>query len=167
MVTALSGGNINQYAYGSVERSGTLPNGRIVYDVTDSEGNKAGKFSIPKEQTDTFEASYKTIMETAPKIKKYVDENSSDEDLRRRRSLGRNIVATCGAIGAAVPILLLWKAGSMAKKILGTVAGVVIGLAAGFGISLSATTPPGSKQFARASRTISNLDIEPVLDEKV
>lgn len=167
MVTALSGGNISQYAYGSVQRSGTLPDGRIVYSVTDSDGNSAGKFSLPEYQADVFEASYKQIMETAPKIKQYVDENSSDEDLRRRRSLGRNIVATCGAIGAAVPILLFWKANSMTKKILGTVAGVVAGLAAGFGISLSATIPPGSQQFAKAHRIISGLDIKPILDEKV
>lgn len=166
MVTALSGGNIGHYAYGSVQRSGTLPNGRIVFSVTDSEGNDAGKFSLPEEQVDTFEASYKDIMETAPKIKKYVDENSSDEDLRKRRSLGRNIVATCGAIGAAVPVLLFWRANSMTKKILGTVAGVVTGLAAGFGISLSATTPPGSKKFAKATRVISDLDIKPVVDNK-
>ena len=165
MVSALSNGSVNQYSYGSIERYGSLPNGRAVYRVVDSNGNEAGKLSLPQNQVDTFEASYKTIMEYAPKIKKYVEENSSDEDLRKRRRLGRNIVATCGAIGAVAPIMLVWKSASMTKKILGIIAGVVAGLASGFVISLSATTPPGTKEFAKAHRTISGLDIKPVYDE--
>ena len=62
MVNGLSG-NLRPNSYGNVMRAGNLPNGRIMYNVIDSEGNQAGKLSLPREQVDTFEASYKENVE--------------------------------------------------------------------------------------------------------
>ena len=166
MVNGLSG-NLKPGSYGNVLRSGDLPNGRVVYDVIDSEGNKAGKLSIPKDQVDTFETSYKQILDVAPKIQAYVNANSSKEALQKRRNLARGIVASGGVVGLAIPMVILRKSVSVTKKILGAVTGIITGLSAGFIASLSVTTPPGSLEFAKATRTLSNLDIKPVLDETV
>lgn len=165
MVNGLSA-NLKPNSYGNILRAGNLPNGRIMYNVIDSEGNKAGKLSIPKEQVDTFETSYKQILDTAPKIQAYVNANSSMEAVTKRRNIARGIVASSGIIGAGIPLIILRKSSSVTKKILGTVAGIVAGLSAGFVASLGVTTPPGSLEFAHATRTLSTLDIQPVLDEK-
>ena len=159
--------DVKQNPYGSIQRYSELPNGRIVYGVIDSEGNKAGKLTVPIEEVDIFEASYKEILETAPKIQAYVKANSSEESIRKRRNTARGIVGLSGVIGAAIPLIILRKSTSVTKKILGAVAGIVVGLSAGFAASLGVTTPPGSLKFAKATRNISKLDIQPVLDEKV
>ena len=158
--------DVKQNPYGSIQRTGILPNGRVLYNVIDSDGQKAGKLTIPKEEVDTFEASYKEILETAPKIQAYVSANSSEESIKKRRNLARAIVGTSGIIGAAVPLLMLRNSTSVTKKILGAVAGIVAGLSVGFVSSLGVTTPPGSLEFAKATRNLSKLDIQPVLDEQ-
>ena len=86
-------------------------------------------------------------------------------DIKKRRNLSRAIVGAGGFIGAAVPIALTRKASTL-KQILATVAGVVVGLSAGFATSLSVTTPPGTYKFAKASRTFAKLDIQPISQEK-
>ena len=158
--------NLKPASYGNILRTNSLPNGRVVYSVIDSEGNKAGKLSVPAEQTDVFEASYKQILETAPKIQAYVKANSSEAAINKRKNTARGIVSGCGVLGLAIPIILLRKSTSITKKILGMVAGIVTGLSVGFIASLGVTTPPGSLDFARASRTLSEIDIQPVLDEQ-
>ena len=158
--------DVKQNPYGSIQRYAELPNGRILYGVIDSDGNKAGKLTIPKEEADVFEASYKEILETAPKIQAYVKANSSEESIKKRRNMARGIVGLSGVIGATIPLVILRKSTSVTKKILGTVAGIVVGLSAGFISSLGVTTPPGSLEFAKATRNLSKLDIQPVLDEQ-
>jgi hypothetical protein len=147
-------------------RAGNLPNGRALYNVIDSEGHNAGKLSVPIEQVDTFEASYNQILDTAPKIQAYVNANSSDEAISKRRTQSRAVIAASGVIGIAVPLVMLRNSTSITKKILGAVAGIVTGLSIGFAASLGITTPPGSLAFARATRNLSKLDIQPVLDEQ-
>ena len=159
--------DVKQNPYGSIQRTGELPNGRVLYNVIDSDGQNAGKLTVPKEQVDTFETSYKEILETAPKIQAYVKANSSEESIKKRRNMARGIVGASGLIGAAIPLIILRKSTSMTKKILGAVAGIVTGLSAGFIASLGVTTPPGSIDFAKATRNLSKLDIQPVLDENV
>ena len=159
--------DVKQNPYGSIQRTMELPNGRVLYNVVDSEGHKAGKLTIPKEEVDTFEASYKEILETAPKIQAYVNANSSEEAIKKRRNMARAIVGASGVVGASIPLIILRKSTSVTKKILGAVAGIVVGLSAGFISSLGVTTPPGSMDFARATRNLSKLDIQPVLDEQV
>ena len=164
MVNSLSV-NLKPSSYGNVIRAGYLPNGRAMYDVIDSDGNKAGKLSLPADEVDTFEASYKQILDTAPKIRAYVNANSSQASIDKRRKIARNIVVSSGVVGLTVPLIILRKSTSVTKKILGAVAGIVAGLSAGFVASLGVTTPPGSLEFARATRTLSTLDIQPILDE--
>ena len=158
--------NLKPASYGNILRAGNLPNGRVLYNVIDSEGNKAGKLSVPLEQVDTFEASYNQILDSAPKIQAFVKANSSEEAIAKRRNLGRGIVAAGGVLGFATPLIILNKSTSVTKKILWAVAGIVTGLSAGFISSLAITTPPGSFDFALASRNLSKLDIQPVLDKQ-
>ena len=159
----VQGVNYQNNSYGNIQRAGSTADGRAVYRVIDSLGKEAGKLSIPQESTDTFEKAYVDIMSTAPKIQQYALENSSPKDISRRRNISRAIVAAGGFAGAAIPIVLTRKASTL-KQILSTVAGIVVGLSAGFAASLSATTPPGTFKFAKASRAIAKLDIQPVIE---
>ena len=153
-----------QNSYGNIQKIGMTPNGRTVYRVIDSNGEETGKLSVPQTESDKFETAYKDIMDTAPKIQKFVIENSSEEDIKKRRTLSRVIVGTGGIIGAAIPIACI-KNLSTAKRVLSTVAGIIAGISAGFAASLAATTPPGTYKFAKANRTFSKLDIQPVIEK--
>ncbi len=153
-----------QNTYGNIQQIGTTPDGRTIYRVIDSQGEESGKLSVPNNQVDKFESAYKDVMESAPQIQKYVIENSSEKDIKRRRNLSRAIVATGGVIGAAIPIALTQNI-SRVKSILATVTGIIVGISAGFAASLAATTPPGTYKFAKATRTFSKLDIQPIPEE--
>ena len=159
--------SFKQNSYGNIQRLGTTPEGRAVYRVIDSQGEASGKLSVPQNHVDKFESAYKDVMDAAPQIQKYVFENSSEKDIKRRRNLSRAIVTTCGVVGAAIPIALTKRA-SKVKTILATVTGIIVGLSVGYAASLAATTPPGTFKFARATRTFSKLDIQPMMenDEK-
>ena len=85
-----------QNSYGNIQKIGMTPNGRTVYRVIDSNGEETGKLSVPQTESDKFESAYKDIMDTAPKIQKFVIENSSEEDIKKRRTLSRVIVGTGG-----------------------------------------------------------------------
>ena len=163
MVNGITG--FKQNSYGNIQRMGSTENGRAIYRVIDSDGKEAGRLSVAGTDTDKFESAYRDIMDAAPKIQKYVTENSSEADIKKRRNLSRAIVGAGGLIGVAVPIALTRKASTL-QQILATVAGVVAGLSAGFVTSLSVTTPPGTYKFAKASRTFAKLDIQPISQEK-
>ncbi len=150
-----------QNSYGNIQRVGTTTNGRAIYRVIDSSGQEAGRLSVAGKDSDKFEKSYQEIMEAAPKIQKYVAENSSEEDIKKRRNTSRLIAGSGALAGIIIPVALTRKASTLVR-VLSTVAGVVVGLAAGFITSLAVTTPPGTYKFAKASRTISKLDIQPV-----
>lgn len=174
MVQAVSGlnravsGNGAQYnssGFGNIQRMGAMPNGRTVYRVIDSNGDEAGKLSVPSRDTAVFEKSYIDLMDSAPKLQKYVLEHSSEKDIKNRKTLSRVIVAACGIVGAAVPVYFTRKSSTL-KQILCTVTGIVAGLSAGFAASMYATTPPGAIKFAKATRTISKMDIQPVFEQK-
>ena len=164
MVNGITG--FKQNSYGNIQKIGSTEHGRAIYRVIDSDGKEAGRLSVAGTDTDKFESAYRDIMDAAPKIQKYVTENSSEADIKRRRNLSRAIVGAGGLIGVAVPIALTRKASTL-QQILATVAGVVAGLSAGFVTSLSVTTPPGTYKFAKASRTFAKLDIQPISEEKV
>ena len=155
-----------QSPFGNIQRAGSTPNGRVVYRVVDSDGAEAGTLSVPQKDADKFETAYKDIMSTAPKIQKYVAENSSESDIKKRRTISRALVAAGGMIGAIVPVALMRKKASTVKTILASVGGIVVGLSAGFAASLAATTPPGSYKFAKATRTLSKIDVQPVPEEE-
>ena len=163
MVNGITG--FKQNSYGNIQKIGSTEHGRAIYRVIDSDGKEAGRLSVAGTDTDKFESAYRDIMDAAPKIQKYVTENSSEADIKKRRNLSRAIVGAGGLIGVAVPIALTRKASTL-QQILATVSGVVAGLSAGFVTSLSVTTPPGTYKFAKASRTFAKLDIQPISQEK-
>lgn len=158
--------NFKQNSYGNIQRIGATQNGRAVYRVIDSRGDEAGKLTVAGSDVDKFEKAYKDIMETAPKIQKFVVNHSSEEDIKKRKNLSRGIVAAGGVLGAAVPIYLTRKSPSVLKQILATVAGIVTGLSAGFAGSIAATTPPGSIKFAKAAKTLSKVDVQPIVENR-
>ena len=164
MVNGITG--FKQNSYGNIQKIGSTEHGRAIYRVIDSDGKEAGRLSVAGTDTDKFESAYRDIMDAAPKIQKYVTENSSEADIKKRRNLSRAIVGVGGFLGAAIPIALTRKASTL-KQIIATVTGVVAGLSAGFATSLSVTTPPGTYKFAKASRTFAKLDIQPISQEKV
>jgi len=153
-----------QNSYGNIQRIGTTQDSRMIYRVIDSNGKESGKLSVPACDADKFESAYKDVMESAPKIQQFVIENSSEKDIKKRRTLSRVIVGAGGLIGAIIPVACIKKL-STTKRVLSTVAGIIAGISAGFAASLAVTTPPGTYKFAKATRTFSKLDIQPV-DEK-
>ena len=163
MVNGITG--FKQNSYGNIQKIGSTAHGRAIYRVIDSDGKEAGRLSVAGTDTDKFESAYRDIMDAAPKIQKYVTENSSEADIKKRRNLSRAIVGVGGFLGAAIPIALTRKASTL-NRIIATVTGVVAGLSAGFATSLSVTTPPGTYKFAKASRTFAKLDIQPISQEK-
>lgn len=165
MVNGITG--FKQNSYGNIQRTGTTDNGRAIYRVIDAEGKEAGRLSVAGTDIDKFESAYRDIMDAAPKIQKYVTENSSEADIKKRRNISRTIVGIGGFLGATIPLTLMRKSSSTIKTILATVAGIVTGLSVGFGASLAVTTPPGTYKFAKASRTFAKLDIQPITEEKV
>ena len=76
-------GGFKQNSYGNIQRVGASENGRVLYRVIDSNGQEAGKLTVAGKDTDKFEQSYREIMEAAPKIQKFVTENSSEEDIKK------------------------------------------------------------------------------------
>lgn len=164
MVNGVSSLDLQHNPYGNIKRGGRLGNGRVLYQVTDSEGKPAGKLSVPEKQVDVFEKSYNDIMTVAPKIQQYVRENSSDEDRRLRRIKSQATVTIGGAFGALIPLMLTWKKPPI-HKILATGVGIVTGLATGFITAFVASLPPGTFKFEKAAQTLANLDIQPVVEE--
>ncbi len=147
-------------SFGGINRIGTTQNGRIVYEVIDSNGQEAGKLTIPAQDADTFEKSYYDIMDAAPKIQKFSLEHSSAEDMKKRKTASNIMIAAGMIIGAGIPIYLTRKASGW-KQVLATVGGVVAGLAAGMGLSFATLTPPGMMKFVKASKNLSKIDVRP------
>lgn len=150
-----------QNAYGAINRIGTTENGRVVYQVVDGNGQEAGKMSIPQNQCDIFEKSYKDIMETAPKLQKFAEKHSTEESRKKLKKTSNWITGICAAVGAGIGIfkttnLKTWK------QILFTTGGLIAGLAAGMGISFAVTSPPGIMKFNKATQNISKLDIQKI-----
>lgn len=166
MVRGIDSLRFNPNPYGSIKRTDNKKDGRVIYSVTDSNGSFAGKISIPEEEADSFESAYNDIIETAPEIKSYVAANSSPYDIKRRKHLSIASVAGAGIIGGVASAITTIGVKSGAKRILSIVTGSLIGLGAGFAFSLMLTTPPGSFKFAKASRTLDNIDIRPIEDNK-
>ena len=127
MVLGISGGNLENYSYGSIRRVGMQQNGRMLYSVIDSSGKEASRLTVPNSEVDMFEKSYNDIISTAPKIRKYVDEHSTEKDIKIRKTKSTLSVLTGGILGAAVPIFLT-RNKSTSTQIVSTVAGIVTGI---------------------------------------
>ena len=164
LMVQIFSGELNRNSYGNIQRSGSLPNGRTVYRVIDSNGKEAGKLSVPNEQKDVFEKAYADILDSAPKIQKYAREHSSEKERAKRLQKFRTIVTLGGVTGAVVPLVALRNSSSVTKQILATVGGILTGISAGFGASLAINSPPGTLKFAIASHELSKVDVQPVKD---
>ena len=147
--------------FGGINKIGVDTNGRIIYQVVDSSGQEAGKMTIAPQDADTFEKSYNDIMASAPKIQEYAIKDSSPEDTKKRKKASRIITLVTTLIGAGVPIYLTRKSSSTYKQVFATLGGAIAGLAAGIGITFATLTPPGMMKFAKASKNLSKIEIQP------
>ena len=150
------GGNM----YGSIDRAGSTPDGRVIYKVTGADGKVAGGLSVAPADCDRFERSYKDIMDAAPKLEKYM-QTHTQEDVKRAQKKGRWITAGAAFVGGIIPAVAIRKPGKLVK-ILATLAGTVAGLFTGLQIARKTTVPPGAEQLSKATQEISKMDIKPV-----
>lgn len=158
MVQSVNNQSVNQF--GAINRIGNAQDGRGVYSVLDGNGREAGKLSVAANDCDVFEKSYKDVMESAPKIQKYVQTHSSPEAIQKRKRTSRWITVACAAIGAGIPIHLT-RNKSTWVQIPVTILGMLAGVMAGFGLSFAVTTPPGTMKFSKATKNISKIDVQP------
>lgn len=161
MVQNVSNQSANNY--GSINRIGTTENGRIVYQVTDGSGQVAGKLSVAQKDCDTFEKSYKDMMEAAPKLQKYV-QTTPPEKMEKKQRLSKWIIAGSALICGLLPAIKVKGEGvpGAIKQIFATLLGTGVGLGIGIGVATKTCTPPGSVQFTKASQNLSKIDIQPV-----
>lgn len=145
--------------YGTVKKIGTTENGRIVYQIIDPAGKLSGNLSVASNHADVFEKSYNQLLENAPKIEKYTA-SMDPVKMEKIKNRGKWIRAIFTCVGGGIPMIKVkggtWK--QIGLTALGTIAGFITGsLVAG-----KVTTPPGAKEFAQATQTISKLDIKPI-----
>ena len=149
--------------FGSINKIGSTPDGRIIYQVIDGNKKSSIKMSVAAKDADIFEKSYNDIMTAAPKLKEYAEKNSP-EKIEKKQKIAKWIVAGAGIIGGAIPLLKckingVWDG---VKAVLLTLLGTGVGLGAGIFGASRMVTPPGAKEFAKATQTISKLDIKQV-----
>lgn len=149
-----------QGGYGSIDKVGTSPDGRVIYKVTDPKGNVAGGLSVAPNDCDRFERSYKSIMDAAPKVEKYMQTHTED-DLKKSQKRGRWITAIGAFTGGIIPAVVIHKPKTWVKFVI-TAAGTIAGLFLGTAIAKKTTIPPGMEEMSRASQELSKLDIKPI-----
>ena len=149
-----------QNPYGAINKVGMTQDGRVVYQVVNPEGKVQGGLSVAAADCDTFERSYKDIMEAAPKLEKYMQTHTED-DMKKAQKKGRWITAIGGFTGGIIPVILT-KNYRTFVQIICTAAGVIAGLFAGAKVAQKVSVPPGAEQMTRASQEISKLDIQAV-----
>ena len=160
MVQGINSGN--QTKYGTIEKIGATPDGRAVYKLVNGDGSVAGGISIPQKDCDTFEIGYNMMMSAAPKLDNYM-KTHSEEDIKRQQKRGRRIIGGSTLAGGLIPALFSYKLTSnIWLQILMTVGGTVAGFFAGRGIGIKVMTPPGADELQKASKMLSNIDIQQV-----
>ena len=163
MVQNVSNSVQSQNGFGTINRIGTTNNDRVVYLVTDGLNKESLKMSVAQKDADAFEKSYQSIIESAPKLQHYM-ETTPPEKIQKRQKSAKWVVAGSGLVAGLIPLIACKPQGVW--KWLGTIALTAASTAAGlFGGSLVASkmiTPPGAKEFATATQTLSKLDIKPL-----
>lgn len=158
MVQNMNVAGSNPYG-GNINKIGMTENGRVIYQVTDATGKTASALSVAQKDCDIFEKSFRDMMESAPKLERYV-KTTTPERMKKNQSMSKWIIGGLTGLGAVIPMIKT-KGGWM-KQTLFTLAGGIAGFAAGMGISLAAFTPPGAAKMAKATKNISKLDIQPL-----
>lgn len=141
----------------SIDKVGTLDNGRVLYQVTDTNGKVTGKVSVPAKNSDVFEKSYNDIISNTPKVEEYY-KNTPKEKIERRKKIGKWILGASVGVGAGIPLFI--PGSSTLKQLALTIGGSLIGFGLGSYLS-SKTSPPGTLELAKATQKISRLDIRP------
>ena len=147
--------------FGSIGRVGVTENGRAIYQLTDAEGNVAGKLTLPPEQCDIFEKSYTDIMETAPKMQKFA-QKMTPERMEKRKKTANWVLGLSTLTGFLVPAIMVRSKGQFWKTALGTIAGLTVGSVASFKLK----TPPGAMKFSKATQNLAKLDAQPYQEMK-
>ena len=153
----------NSGTYGGINKLGMNNNGRVVYQVIDSTGQVAGKMSVAPKDCDKFERSYDSIVKSAPKLQAYA-QKTSPEKMEKKQKLAKWIVGGTTAIGLLIPMLKCKPNGTFwgwIKAIGLTALSGGAGAVGGVFIASKMVTPPGATEFAKATQTISKLDIKP------
>lgn len=152
----------NQNPYGSIDRVGMTQDGRVVYKVTDGNGDIAGGLSVAQKDCDMFERSYRDVMEAAPKLEKYM-QTHTEEDIKKQQKKGKWIIGGSALVGGLIPALTShYITGKTWVQALITLGGTIAGLFVGIKAGTKAMTPPGADQLSRATQTLSKLDIQQV-----
>lgn len=146
--------------YGTVKRVGNTDNGRVVYQVIEPKGTLVGNLTVPENQADIFEKSFEQVIRNAPKLEQY----TTPVQIEKRKRKANWITGISTAILGGIPLIKVkgegakgtWK--QIGLTALGTISGFIIGRL----IAAKITTPAGVAEFAKATETISKLDIKPV-----
>lgn len=152
--------NNQQNSFGTITKIDTVEGGRAVYQLTDINGDVAGKLTIPQQQCDIFEKSYKDIIEVAPKMQEYA-QKMTPEKMEKRKKTANWVLGLSTLAGFLVPAITVRGKGQGWKTALGTLAGIAVG---GF-TSFKLKTPPGAMKFAKATQNLSKIDAQPYQDK--
>ena len=158
MVQSYNGG------YGTINKVGTTGDGRVIYQVNDPTGRVAGRLSVPVKDCDSFEYSYKQVINAAPKLQEYMNK-MTPEKMKKKQKRASWTVGILGALGAGIPIYLTrnltggWK---LLKQTGAALGGAIVGLGTGIFVAKKALTPPGAKEIAEAQKNLEKIDIRPV-----
>lgn len=152
-----------QNRYGAIQRIGMTPEGRVVYQAINPNGEIAGRISIARQDCDLFEKSYRDIIESAPELQRYAQTTSPDKMMKKQKT-AKWIVGLSTLIGGGIPLFAIkpkagWKGTLL--QIAGTLGGTIVGLVAGTVVAEKVAVPPGAKKFTTASKNLSKIDIRP------
>lgn len=149
---------------GSINRVGTTDNGRVIYQVSDADGNYTGKLSVNQNQADVFEKTYHDLMESAPAMEKFAKEHQSEESLKKLNKKASTITLTSSIVGALLGVFTASK-----LKIHNTWAQIgialpttIAGMFAGRKITEAVIVPSGVKKFKQATYNLSKIDVQPI-----
>lgn len=153
--------------FGTITKLGTAQNGRVIYQISNAEGTASNKLSVAQVHSDTFEKSYQSIIENASKMQEF-QENLTPREAEKLKNRGKNIKWALPIIAFLVPAILVnpksikkdWIKNLIQSSVtaISTIAGFIAGQIVGTKIS----SPPGATELAKATQTLSKLDIQPV-----
>ena len=123
----------NPNQYGTINRIGTTPDGRGVYQIDDPNKKQSIRMSVAAQDCDTFEKSYTKILESAPKLQEYA-EKTPPEKIAKNQKIAKWLVAGLGLVGGIIPLIKCKGNGfwgtlkQLGITLLGTGAGLGAGL---------------------------------------
>ena len=158
--------NVGGQYYGSINAVGMTQNGRVIYQVINSEGQEAGKITIKREDCPKFENSYRTLLRTAPLMQEYA-RTATPEKVEKMQKKAKWLTIGGTLLGGGIPLFLL-KGPKNAKpwikalvQIAATLAGTIAGFIGGTAAASKFATPKGSMEFMKATQEMQKIDIQP------